>query len=291
MFKELSKVEQRYQAVMCVLVDGLLVTEVAEKFGVSRQTVHSWLRRYEAGGLDGLADRSHRPVSCPHRMPAEVEARVCELRRERPYWGPVRIEMQFLADVFVPCDQCDGKRFKPQVLEVRYRGRTIHQVLDLTVREALTFFSSSPKVLRRLQVLDEIGLGYLRLGQPATTLSGGEAQRIKIAAHLSSHSGERLLYILDEPTTGLHFDDIAKLLTAFRKLLEAGNTLIVIEHNLDVIKTADYIIDLGPEGGEDGGRLSRRDAGAGRAGRRVAHGTLSSRPSSPKAGRTPTPGR
>jgi excinuclease ABC subunit A len=169
--------------------------------------------------------------------------------------GEVRVEMQFLADVFVPCDQCDGKRFKPQVLEVRYRGRSIHQVLDLTVREALTFFSSSPKVLRRLQVLDEIGLGYLRLGQPATTLSGGEAQRIKIAAHLSSHSGERLLYILDEPTTGLHFDDIAKLLTAFRKLLEAGHTLLVIEHNLDVIKTADHIIDLGPEGGEDGGTI------------------------------------
>jgi excinuclease ABC subunit A len=169
--------------------------------------------------------------------------------------GEVRVEMQFLADVFVPCDQCDGKRFKPQVLEVRYRGRSIHQVLDLTVREALTFFSSSPKVLRRLQVLDEIGLGYLRLGQPATTLSGGEAQRIKIAAHLASHGGDRLLYILDEPTTGLHFDDIAKLLTAFRKLLEAGNTLLVIEHNLDVIKTADYIIDLGPEGGEEGGTV------------------------------------
>jgi excinuclease ABC subunit A len=169
--------------------------------------------------------------------------------------GEVRVEMQFLADVFVPCDQCDGKRFKPQVLEVRYRGRTIPQVLDLTVREALTFFSSSPKVLRRLQLLDEIGLGYLRLGQPATTLSGGEAQRIKIAAHLSAHGGERLLYILDEPTTGLHFDDIAKLLTAFRKLLEAGHSLLVIEHNLDVIKTADYIIDLGPEGGESGGQL------------------------------------
>jgi excinuclease ABC subunit A len=167
--------------------------------------------------------------------------------------GEVRVEMQFLADVFVPCDQCDGRRFKPQVLDVRYRGRSIHQVLDLTVREALTFFSSSPKVLRRLQVLDEIGLGYLRLGQPATTLSGGEAQRIKIAAHLSSHSGERLLYILDEPTTGLHFDDIAKLLTAFRKLLEAGHSLLVIEHNLDVIKTADHVIDLGPEGGEEGG--------------------------------------
>ena len=169
--------------------------------------------------------------------------------------GEVRVDMQFLADVSVRCDQCDGKRFRPQVLEVRYRGRSIHQVLGLTVREALTFFSSSPKVLRRLQVLDEIGLGYLRLGQPATTLSGGEAQRIKIAAHLTSHGGERLLYVLDEPTTGLHFDDIAKLLSAFKKLLQAGNTLLVIEHNLDVVKTADYIIDLGPEGGAEGGTV------------------------------------
>ena len=167
----------------------------------------------------------------------------------------MRVEMQFLADVFVPCDQCDGMRFKPQVLEVKYRGKNIHQVLAMTVREALAFFSTSPKVLRRLQVLDEIGLGYLRLGQPATTLSGGEAQRIKIAAHLSSVGGERLLYILDEPTTGLHFDDIAKLLTAFKKLVEAGHTLLVIEHNLDVIKTADYVIDLGPEGGEGGGEV------------------------------------
>jgi excinuclease ABC subunit A len=161
--------------------------------------------------------------------------------------------MQFLADVFVPCDECNGKRFRPQVLEVKYRGRSVDQVLDMTVREALAFFSSSPKVLRRLQVLDEIGLGYLRLGQPATTLSGGEAQRIKIAAHLSSHSGERILYILDEPTTGLHFDDIVKLLAAFKKLLQAGHSLLVIEHNLDVIKTADWVIDLGPEGGEEGG--------------------------------------
>jgi len=169
--------------------------------------------------------------------------------------GEVRVEMQFLADVFVPCDQCDGKRFKPQVLEVRYRGKSVHQVLEMTVREALAFFSTSPKVLRRLQVLDEIGLGYLRLGQPATTLSGGEAQRIKIAAHLSSFGGERVLYILDEPTTGLHFDDIAKLLAAFRKLVEAGHTLLVIEHNLDVVKTADYIIDLGPEGGAAGGEV------------------------------------
>jgi excinuclease ABC subunit A len=169
--------------------------------------------------------------------------------------GEVRVEMQFLADVFVPCEECDGRRFKQQVLEVRYKNRSITQVLDMTVREALSFFGGTPKVLRRLQVLDEIGLGYLRLGQPATTLSGGEAQRIKIAAHLTSLGGERLLYILDEPTTGLHFDDIAKLLAALRKLLEAGHTLVVIEHNMDVIKVADWIVDLGPEGGEEGGRL------------------------------------
>ena len=169
--------------------------------------------------------------------------------------GVVRVEMQFLADVFVPCDACDGKRFRPQVLEVHYKGRNIDQVLDLTVREALNFFGNTPKVLRRLRVLEEIGLGYLRLGQPATTLSGGEAQRIKIASHLSSQGGERMLYILDEPTTGLHFDDIAKLLAAFRKLLNAGHTLLVIEHNLDVIKTADWVIDLGPEGGDAGGEV------------------------------------
>jgi excinuclease ABC subunit A len=169
--------------------------------------------------------------------------------------GEIRVEMQFLADVFVRCEHCDGRRFKTQVLEVKYKGRNIHQVLDLTVREALAFFGNSPKVLRRLQVLDEIGLGYLRLGQPATTLSGGEAQRVKIAAHLAATSGERLLYVLDEPTTGLHFDDIAKLLGAFRKLIEHGHTLLVIEHNLDVIKTADFVVDLGPEGGDAGGEV------------------------------------
>jgi excinuclease ABC subunit A len=169
--------------------------------------------------------------------------------------GVVRVEMQFLADVFVPCDECEGRRFRPQVLDVTYRGRNVDQVLDLTVREALGFFGHAPKVVRRLQVLDEIGLGYLRLGQPATTLSGGEAQRIKIASHLSSKSGGRILYVLDEPTTGLHFDDIVKLLAAFRKLIGAGHSLLVIEHNLDVLKTADWIIDLGPDGGENGGEL------------------------------------
>jgi excinuclease ABC subunit A len=169
--------------------------------------------------------------------------------------GEVKVEMQFLADVYVPCEQCDGKRFKPGILDIRYKGKNVTQILALTVREALQFFSGSAKVLRRLQVLDEIGLGYIRLGQPATTLSGGEAQRVKIASHLVSAGGDRMLYILDEPTTGLHFDDIAKLLAAFRKLLDAGSTLVVIEHNLDVIKTADWVIDLGPDGGAAGGRL------------------------------------
>ncbi len=167
--------------------------------------------------------------------------------------GVVRVEMQFLADVFVPCDECGGRRFKPQVLDVRYRGRNVDDVLDMTVREALAFFAGSAKIGRRLRLLDEIGLGYLRLGQPATTLSGGEAQRIKIASHLAARKADRTLYILDEPTTGLHFDDVAKLLTAFRKLLQAGNSLLVIEHNLDVVKSADWVIDLGPEGGEGGG--------------------------------------
>ncbi len=169
--------------------------------------------------------------------------------------GEVKVEMQFLADVFVPCEHCDGKRFKAAVLDVRYKGKNVTDILGLTVREALHFFQGSLKVLRRLQVLDEVGLGYIRLGQPATTLSGGEAQRVKIASHLVSAGGDRMLYVLDEPTTGLHFDDIAKLLGAFRRLLDAGSTLLVIEHNLDVIKTADWVIDLGPDGGEGGGRL------------------------------------
>ena len=182
--------------------------------------------------------------------------------------GTVTVEMQFLADVELICEECKGARYKPQVLEVRYRGKNIHEVLDLTVREALHFFSGVPKVVEKLRVLEEVGLGYLRLGQSATTLSGGEAQRMKLAAHLqptsrdigrpSSSAGptrrrNRMLYIFDEPTTGLHFDDVSKLLSAFRRLIEAGGSILVIEHNLEVIKTADWVIDLGPEGGERGG--------------------------------------
>jgi excinuclease ABC subunit A len=169
--------------------------------------------------------------------------------------GTVTVEMQFLADVELICEECRGTRFKSGVLEVKYHGKNVHEVLQLTVREALAFFVNVPKIVSKLRVLNEIGLGYLRLGQSATTLSGGEAQRLKLAAHLSRTDNEGILYILDEPTTGLHFDDIAKLLSAFRKLLEGGASLLVIEHNLDVIKSADWLIDLGPEGGDQGGKI------------------------------------
>ncbi|MGB8510782.1 MAG: excinuclease ABC subunit UvrA [Pyrinomonadaceae bacterium] len=169
--------------------------------------------------------------------------------------GTVTVEMQFLADVELVCEECKGTRFKQTVLDVRFRGKNINDVLSMTVREAMTFFRDINKIANRLRVLDEVGLGYLRLGQSATTLSGGEAQRVKLAAHLSKKTAAKTLYIFDEPTTGLHFDDINKLLAAFRTLLAAGGSLLVIEHNLDVIKTADYVIDLGPEGGIRGGEV------------------------------------
>jgi len=179
--------------------------------------------------------------------------------------GTVTVEMQFLADVELPCEDCNGTRFQPKILAVQYKGKNIHEVLNLTVKEALRFFVGLPRLLDRLTVLDEVGLGYLRLGQSATTLSGGEAQRVKLAAHLAqvraasanlrTAGASRVLYILDEPTTGLHFDDVSKLLTALRKLIDGGGSLVVIEHNLDVIKSADWVIDLGPEGGSGGGQL------------------------------------
>jgi excinuclease ABC subunit A len=169
--------------------------------------------------------------------------------------GQVKVDMQFLADVHLPCEACQGRRYRPAVLEVRYRGKTVDQVLDLTVNEALHFFAGQQKVARRLRLFADIGLGYLRLGQAATSLSGGEAQRIKLAAHLARRPGERVLYVLDEPTTGLHLSDVVELLACFRRLLEAGATLLVIEHNMDVVKHADWVLDLGPEGGEAGGHL------------------------------------
>jgi excinuclease ABC subunit A len=169
--------------------------------------------------------------------------------------GTITIEMQFLADVELVCEDCKGRRFKSSILEVRYKGRNIAEVLELTAREAIEFFSGNTRLIRKLRILEDVGLGYLRLGQSATSLSGGEAQRIKLASYLAGRSAGNILYIFDEPTTGLHFDDIRKLLTAFDKLVNAGNSMVVIEHNLDVIKTADWVIDLGPEGGDDGGYL------------------------------------
>lgn len=169
--------------------------------------------------------------------------------------GTVTMEMQFLADVELVCEECRGRRFKPSILEIQYKGRNIYDVLQMTVKEALTFFSTIPKLTAKLRVLEEVGLGYLRLGQSATTLSGGEAQRVRLAAHLGQQASGNALFIFDEPTTGLHFDDISKLLTAFRRLIETGATVLIIEHNMDVLKTADWIIDLGPDGGDSGGFL------------------------------------
>ncbi|MGH9629644.1 MAG: excinuclease ABC subunit UvrA, partial [Bryobacteraceae bacterium] len=170
--------------------------------------------------------------------------------------GRVTVEMQFLADVELVCEDCKGTRYKSAILEVRYRGLNIHEVLQLTVKEALSFFSETPKLVARLKILADVGLGYLRLGQSATTLSGGEAQRVKLSAHLAqAASCKNTLFIFDEPTTGLHFDDITKLLEAFRRLIQSGGSILIIEHNLDVIKSADWVIDLGPEGGAQGGRI------------------------------------
>jgi excinuclease ABC subunit A len=169
--------------------------------------------------------------------------------------GTVTVEMRFLADVELVCEECRGTRYKSSVLDVTFKEKNIHQVLQMTAREALTFFAAYPKVTTKLRVLDEVGLGYLRLGQSGTTLSGGEAQRLKLAAHLTRQENAGILYIFDEPTTGLHFDDIQKLLTAFRKLIDGGASVLIIEHNLDVIKSADWVIDLGPEGGDEGGHV------------------------------------
>ncbi|HEX2584647.1 MAG TPA: ATP-binding cassette domain-containing protein, partial [Steroidobacteraceae bacterium] len=163
--------------------------------------------------------------------------------------------MHFLPDMYVPCDVCKGKRYNRETLEVRYKGKSIHEVLDMTEEDALAFFNAVPTIATKLQTLMDVGLSYVRLGQNATTLSGGEAQRVKLAKELSKRSTGRTIYILDEPTTGLHFFDIEQLLKVLHRLRDEGNTIVVIEHNLDVIKTADWIIDLGPEGGSGGGQI------------------------------------
>ena len=169
--------------------------------------------------------------------------------------GVLKIEMHFLPDVYITCEECKGKRYNKEALDVYYKGKNIADVLDMTVEEAAKFFEKIPSIYQKLSVLAEVGLGYIKLGQPATTLSGGEAQRIKLATELSHRSTGKTLYILDEPTTGLHMDDVNRLLAVLTALVDRGNTIIVIEHNLDVIKSADYIIDLGPEGGDKGGEI------------------------------------
>ena len=169
--------------------------------------------------------------------------------------GVIRVEMHFLPDVYVPCDVCKGQRYNRETLEIRYRGKNIHEVLEMTVEDAARFFQNVPTAIAKLQTLLDVGLAYVRIGQNATTLSGGEAQRVKLSRELAKRATGRTLYILDEPTTGLHFHDVEQLLHVLHRLRDGGNTLVVIEHNLDVIKTADWVIDLGPEGGEGGGQV------------------------------------
>jgi excinuclease ABC subunit A len=169
--------------------------------------------------------------------------------------GVTKVEMHFLPDIYVPCDVCQGKRYNRETLDITFKGKNIHQVLDMTIEDASVFFESIPSVSRKLQTLMDVGLSYIKLGQAATTLSGGEAQRVKLSKELSKRDTGKTLYILDEPTTGLHFHDIEQLLSVLHRLRDHGNTVVVIEHNLDVIKTADWIVDLGPEGGAGGGKI------------------------------------
>ncbi|HEX6921018.1 MAG TPA: excinuclease ABC subunit A, partial [Actinomycetes bacterium] len=188
----------------------------------------------------------------PGRFSFNVKGGRCEACKGD---GTIKIEMNFLPDVYVPCEVCHGARYNRETLEVHYKGKTISEVLDMPIEEALAFFEAVPAIARHLRTLNDVGLGYVRLGQPAPTLSGGEAQRVKLASELQKRSTGRTVYVLDEPTTGLHFEDIRKLLGVLQSLADKGNTVIVIEHNLDVIKTADWIIDMGPEGGSGGGRV------------------------------------
>jgi excinuclease ABC subunit A len=188
----------------------------------------------------------------PGRFSFNVKGGRCETCKGD---GQIKIEMHFLPDVYVPCETCKGRRYNRETLEVRFKGKTIADILEMSVEEALRFFAKIPKIRRRLQTLHDVGLDYMTLGQPATTLSGGEAQRVKLAAELCKVATGRTLYILDEPTTGLHFADIEKLLEVLQRLVDTGNTVLVIEHNLDVIKQADWLVDLGPEGGEAGGEV------------------------------------
>jgi excinuclease ABC subunit A len=188
----------------------------------------------------------------PGRFSFNVKGGRCEACKGD---GTIKIEMHFLPDVYVPCEVCKGKRYNRDTLQILWKGHSVADVLDMSIEEALGFFENQPRIARILQTIYDVGLGYVRLGQPATTLSGGEAQRVKLSSELGKRATGRTVYVLDEPTTGLHFEDVRKLLTVLQRLVDSGNTVIVIEHNLDVIKTVDWIIDLGPEGGDEGGRI------------------------------------
>ena len=188
----------------------------------------------------------------PGRFSFNVKGGRCEACGGNGYKN---IEMNFLPDVMVPCEVCHGKRYNRETLEVRYKGKSIADVLDMTINQAVEFFENVPHILQKIKTIQDVGLGYIKLGQPSTTLSGGESQRVKLAAELSRRDTGRTLYILDEPTTGLHFEDIRVLMEVLQRLVDRGNTVIIIEHNLDVIKLADYIIDMGPEGGRNGGTV------------------------------------
>jgi len=230
-----------------VLVDQSPIGRTPRSNPVTYIKVYDAIRDLFASTREALThgfDSSHFSFNVPGGRCERCEGNGVEIK-----------EMQFLADVELICEECKGRRFKQSLLDVKYKGRSIHDVLNMTVREAQLFFASVNRIATKLRVLDDVGLGYLRLGQSATTLSGGEAQRVKLASFLSRRTSERTLYIFDEPTTGLHFDDINKLLAAFRQLIDAGGSIVIIEHNLDVIKSADWIIDLGPEGGDEGGNV------------------------------------
>ena len=199
--------------------------------------------------LDKIINIDQSPIG---RTPRSVKGGRCEACSGD---GIIKIEMHFLPDVYVPCEVCGGKRYNRETLEVKYKDKSIFDVLDMTVEDAVEFFENVPTIKRKIETLNDVGLSYIKLGQPSTELSGGEAQRIKLATELSKRSTGKTIYILDEPTTGLHFADVHKLVDILHKLTESGNTVVVIEHNLDVIKTADYIIDMGPEGGAKGGKV------------------------------------
>ena len=188
----------------------------------------------------------------PGRFSFNVKGGRCETCKGNGY---KTIEMNFLPDVYVPCEECHGKRYNRETLEVRFKGKSIADVLDMTINQAVEFFENVPDILRKIKTIQDVGLGYIKLGQPSTTLSGGESQRVKLATELSKKDTGKTLYILDEPTTGLHFEDIRILMEVLQRLVSKGNTVIIIEHNLDVIKLADHIIDMGPEGGRRGGQL------------------------------------